>query len=106
MSDFLCFSKLITAGDDTMLKFHDISSGTPEESGEPIDLDCETFALSSDLVGTIAVGGEDKKAYIYKVVDDGDSGFKVEDKEIGMCFDSPVTKLEFVAGGSKLLAVS
>jgi len=76
-----------------MLKFHEISSGTPCESGEPFDLDCESYALSSDLVSTIAVGGEDKKAYIYKVLDDGDSGFKVEEKEIAMCFDSPVTKL-------------
>jgi len=55
----------------------------------------------------IAIGGDDKKAYIIPVEAQEDGSFKLAeaDKELAMCFDSPVTKLEYCAGG-KLLGVS
>ena len=58
---------------------------------------------------TIAIGGDDKKAYLQKVeYVEEDGTIKLAEpveKEIAMCFDTPVMKLQFCAGG-KLLGVS
>ena len=84
------------------------SEGSTAESGEPLDLEAECFTISSNQVDLIAVGGDDKKAYLHRVEEDerDDGTLKLTgDKEIAMCFDTPVMKLEYCSGG-KLLGVS
>ena len=105
LSSVLC-SKIMTAADDTMLKVFATGAELKEQE-EPIDLSDEIFTICADQVDTIAVGGEDKKAYLYKVELNEDGTYKLAEgeKEIAMCFDTPVMKLEFQAGG-KLLGVS
>ena len=57
----------------------------------------------------IAFGGDDKKVYLQRVsvldetlqLVEGEGG-----RELAMCFDSPVRKLEFCAGGGQLLGVA
>ena len=99
----------MTAADDTIMKVFAVTpeTATIAEHGEPLDLEGETFAVSSNQVDTIAIGGQDNKAYLQKVEVEEDGTFKLLDsnKDIAMCFDSPVTKLEFYTGG-KLLGVS
>ena len=106
------YSKIITAADDTMMKVHTVQpegADMPLAESEPIDLDGEIFTICSNQVDTIAIGGEDKKAYLQKVeyVEEDGTIKLVEpiEKEIAMCFDTPVMKLQFCAGG-KLLGVS
>ena len=80
---------------------------SPQELGEPIDFDDETFAISSNQVDSVATGGADKKVHVQKVVEDEDDVLKFDEgsKELAMCFDSGVYRLEFCAGG-KLLGIS
>jgi len=59
--------KVVTGADDTIMKIFSLAEGSIVENGEPLDLESEIFAISSDQVETIAVGGEDKKAYLHRV---------------------------------------
>ena len=91
-----------------MLKFFGVSTDqAPQEEGAPTDLDGQTFAIASDQVGQIAVGGDEKQVHLYRVDshEDGSCTLGEGSAELAMCFDSPVTKLEYYAGG-KLLGVS
>jgi len=109
LSSFPVYSKVLTAADDTIMKVFTVGADakTLEECGDPIDLEGETFTISSDQVDTIAIGGDDKKVYLYKLKahDDGTLTLDEASKDIAMCFDTPVMKVEFCAGG-KLLAVA
>ena len=90
------------------MKVFNLTEGSIAESGEPLDLEGEIFTICSDQVDTIAVGGDDKKAYLHKIESNEDGTLQLAaegDKEIAMCFDSPVMKLQYCAGG-KLLGVS
>ena len=99
----------MTAADDTMMKaFNMTSEGAIAENGEPLDLEAEIYTISSNQVDSVAVGGDDKKAYVYRVEEKDDGTLRLAsdgDKELAMCFDSPVMKLEYHPGG-KLLGVS
>ena len=49
-----------------MLKIYDVSlDQKPMENGDPTDLEGETFAMCSDQVGQIAVGGVEKQVSLY-----------------------------------------
>lgn len=66
----LCFfkDKILTAADDTMMKVHAVMAGAETcDSGDPIDLDHAAFAISSDNVSTIAIGGESKQATLMRI---------------------------------------
>ena len=74
MGKFWCYlccdpffsNKILTAADDTMLKIYDVSlDQKPMENGDPTDLEGETFAICSDQVGQIAVGGVEKQVSLY-----------------------------------------
>ena len=57
-------------------------------------------------MGQIAVGGVEKQVTLYKVnTEDGSYDLDQGSRELAMCFDSPVTKLEYYAGG-KILGVA
>ena len=76
------------------------------ENGDPTDLEEETFALCSDQVGQIAVGGVEKKVILHKVrSENGTYNLDSGSEELAMCFDTPVTNLEYYAGG-KLLGIA
>lgn len=88
------------------MKVFNLTEGSIADNGEPLDLEAEIFTICSDQVDTIAVGGDDKKAYLHKIESNEDGTLRLEgDRELAMCFDTPVMKLEYCAGG-KLLAVS
>ena len=60
-------SKVLSVGDDCMMKvFTGAEDGTLVEE-TLIDLEGETFALSSNQVDRIAYGGTDRKVYLEKV---------------------------------------
>lgn len=90
-----------------MLKIYDVSlDQKPMENGDPTDLEGETFAICSDQVGQIAVGGVEKQVSLYQVnSEEGTYDLDQGSKELAICFDSPVTKLEYYAGG-KILGVA
>ena len=84
------------------------SDGAIAENGEPLDLEAEIYTISSNQVDSVVVGGDDKKAYLHRIEEKDDGTLKlapVGDKELVMCFDSQVMKLEYCPGG-KLLGVS
>lgn len=85
----------------------EVDAKTIAEVGEPIDLEGETFTVASDQVDTIAIAGEDKKVYLCKaeIQDDGNLKLDEATKEIAMCFDTAVMKIQFYPGG-KLLGVA
>ena len=92
------------------MKVFSLTEGSIAESGEPLDLEAEIFTICSNQVDSVAVGGDDKKAYLHQIEEKDDGTLKLvvegdDNKEIAMCFDSPVMKLEYCAGG-KLLGVS
>ena len=102
--------KLLTAADDTMMHAFQLGAEkcAPVATGEPLDLEDEIFTITSNQVDSIAVGGEEKKVYLHKLEENEDGTLKLagtESKELAMCFDTPVMKLEYCAGG-KLLGVS
>ena len=91
-----------------MKAFSMTSDGAIAENGEPLDLEAEIYTISSNQVDSVAVGGDDKKAYLHTIEEKDDGTLKLDpvaDKELAMCFDSPVMKLEYYPGG-KLLGVS
>jgi len=49
----------------------------------------------------IAIGGDDKKVQLYQLEmqEDGATKLKEGGAELAMCFDSPVTKLEYYGKG-------
>lgn len=75
---------------------------------DQIDLEGPVYAISSDNVGTVALGGEEKKAQLYefRTLANGTCQFVEGSQELAMCFESVVTKLEYCGGGAKLLGVS
>ena len=53
------------------------------------------------------MGGEEKQVYLHKLKEMEDGTLKLgSDKELAMCFDTPVMKLEYYCAGGKLLGVS
>ena len=73
------------------------------------DLEEETFTICSNQVDTIAFGGSDNKVHTQKITVKSDEEADDLDREqpaLAMSFDSPVTNVQFVNGGSHLLSVS
>lgn len=51
-----------------MMKVHAVMAGAETcDNGDPIDLDHAAFAISSDNVSTIAIGGESKQATLMRI---------------------------------------
>lgn len=98
-------SKLITVGEDFVMKVHDLSDGTLVEK-QIIEMTDENYALATNNLDKIAFGGIEKKVYLQTVSLDADQQLQLEGElNLAMQFDSSVTKLEFV-GAKHLLAVS
>ena len=56
---------MLTGADETIMKVFSLTEGSIAESGEPLDLEAEIFTICSNQVDSVAVGGDDKKAYLH-----------------------------------------
>ena len=99
-------SKVLSVGDDCMMKVFTAEGGDGTLVEETlIDLEGETFALSSNQVDRIAYGGPDGKVYLEKVSVSEDQGIIRDEPFLAMSFNSCIQKVQFV-GGKHLLGVA
>ena len=97
-------SKLLTVGEDFVLKVFDIAQDGLVEK-QIIEMIDENYALATNGVDKIAFGGIAKKVFLQAVSVNSEGELQFDENTLAMQFDSPVTKLEFV-GAQHLLAVS
>ena len=113
MSNFCllnCYSKIITAGDDSVTKVFTHNPGQDlVDTMELIDHDDEMYALCSNGADAVVFGGKDKQANIWKIQSgsaDDELKFEKTEKTLAMMFDSPVMCLEYYFSLGKVLGVS